>query len=68
MSAPTNLIIVCCHGIWLGGPSKGNDEAEWLIADFQKGETSTFAAHVRTGVELLLQDADSTLAFSGYLI
>ncbi|CEJ94057.1 hypothetical protein VHEMI09612 [[Torrubiella] hemipterigena] len=65
MSVPTSLIIVCCHGIWTGGPSKGKGEHEWLIADFQKGETDTFAAHARAGIECLVREPDSALAFSG---
>lgn len=64
--APTHLIIVCCHGIWLGGSTHGADEAEWLIADFQRGETPTFIQHVKAGVEALALDrSNSALVFSG---
>jgi hypothetical protein len=60
------LIIVCCHGIWLGGPSLGDDETEWLIALFQHGETPTFAEHIKAGFRLLSSTPDSLLVFSGY--
>lgn len=66
MSSPTKLIIVCCHGIWLGGPSKGYDESEWLNADFQRGETPTFIEHIKAGIKCLSEDRmNSVLAFSG---
>ena len=69
MAVPvTHLIVVCCHGIWLGGPSKGHDESEWLIVSFQKGETPTFIEHIRAGVKALAKTApgSAVLCFSGY--
>lgn len=64
---PTHLVVVCCHGIWAGGPSSdGADEAEWLVADFQRGETGIFREHVRAGVRCLAAGrGDSVLIFSG---
>ncbi|KAL8725558.1 MAG: hypothetical protein Q9166_007281 [cf. Caloplaca sp. 2 TL-2023] len=56
---------VCCHAIWLGGPSKGQDETEWAIEPFQRGETPTFIEHIKAGLKLLEEEPDSFLVSSG---
>ena len=66
MTPPTHLIVVCCHGIWIGGPARGTAESEWLIAPFQAGETPTFIEHIKAGLVLLAADPDAALMFSGY--
>ncbi|XXH04220.1 folylpolyglutamate synthase [Hypoxylon texense] len=62
---PEHAIIVCCHGIWAGGAARGHDESEWLIAEFQKGETPTFIEHIKAGLKVLRGDKTSILIFSG---
>ncbi|PLN84736.1 hypothetical protein BDW42DRAFT_30590 [Aspergillus taichungensis] len=61
----THLIIVCCHAIYLGGPTNGASEDEWLIEPFQKGETPTYTQHVKAGLGLLEGDPGGLLVFSG---
>lgn len=67
MSLANHLIIVCGHAIWLGGPRKGYDEAEWLIESYKAGETPTFIEHIKAGVEALGKDERAILMFSGYV-
>lgn len=65
MASPNHLVIVCGHGIWLGGPAKGHDEAEWLIESYKAGETPTFVEHVKAGIRILGEDERSVVMFSG---
>jgi hypothetical protein len=62
---PKHLILVCCHAIYLGGPSNGLHEEEWLMASFQSGETATFTQHAQAGLNLLSNDPSGLLIFSG---
>jgi hypothetical protein len=63
---PTKLIVVCCHGLYVGSPVPPYDEKAWLIAPFQAGEEPTFVAHIRAGIDHVAQDiANSVLVFSG---
>jgi len=42
-----------------------NDENNWLIESFQKGETATYIGHVEAGVQALAADDHAILVFSG---
>lgn len=62
---PTHLIIVCGHAIWTGGPTNGNDESEWIIEDWKRGETPTYMEHIKAGLKALADDERALLVFSG---
>jgi hypothetical protein len=68
-----NLIIVCCHAIFLPNADAPNfplysphDESNWLLAPFQRsdptsgkpGEHETFLAHVNAGIDALTVGTD----------
>ncbi|KAK5454265.1 hypothetical protein LTS15_006265 [Exophiala xenobiotica] len=63
-ASPNHLIIVCCHAIYTGGSAE--DESNWLIEPFQRGETPTYIAHIEAGVRELSRDKEhAILVFSG---
>ncbi|CAK7230631.1 hypothetical protein SBRCBS47491_007650 [Sporothrix bragantina] len=63
--SPNHLVVVCGHGIWLGGPAHGHDESEWLIESYKAGETPTFIEHIKAGIQALADDERALVAFSG---
>ncbi|CAN8106468.1 unnamed protein product [Discula destructiva] len=62
---PNHLIIVCGHAIWAGGPTTGENESEWIIEDWKKGETPTYTEHIKAGLMALNADDRALLVFSG---
>lgn len=62
---PNHLVVVCGHAIWAGGPTSGKDESEWIIEDWKKGETPTYIAHIKAGLQALSEDDRAILVFSG---
>ena len=65
MQPPSHLIVVCGHAIWAGGPSNGQDESEWIMEGWKKGETPTYTAHIKAGLKALGEDDRAMLIFSG---
>ncbi|KAI9694779.1 MAG: hypothetical protein M1822_000395 [Bathelium mastoideum] len=69
----SELIILCCHSIYLGS-SSGMDpsvESSWHLSSFQSskgsnpGEHETFILHILSSLFLLSQHRDSLLVISG---
>ncbi|EPY50931.1 hypothetical protein SPOG_00534 [Schizosaccharomyces cryophilus OY26] len=65
LSNLNHLIIIAGHAVWLGGSSQGQEDSEWILEPYQKGEGKVFAEHARKGLNLLEQDESSLLVFSG---
>ncbi|KAI4658191.1 uncharacterized protein J4E79_007173 [Alternaria viburni] len=78
-----NLIIVCCHAIFLPNADEPNFplcsphyEPHWLLAPFQKsdeatgkpGEHETFLAHIKAGIDALTVGTDAEHPPSSILV
>ncbi|USP81782.1 uncharacterized protein yc1106_09056 [Curvularia clavata] len=78
-----NLIIVCCHAIFLPNADASNlplyspyDESNWLLAPFQKsdaaagkpGEHETFISHIKAGLDALTVGVDAKHPLSSILV
>jgi hypothetical protein len=63
-----DLIIVTGHAIYLGGNNHeiGNEE-NWILEDYQKGngQVKAFVNHIKKGIELVKENDESLLIFSG---
>lgn len=61
-----NLIVCAGHAVYTGENfDKPEDDANWCLQDFQKGEPKLYLDHIRKAVELAAEDPDSIVIFSG---
>ncbi|CAN0928597.1 Uncharacterized protein C57A10.07 [Linum grandiflorum] len=63
-----NLVMVAGHSVYTSSSCGSSDkEDSWFLEAYQKhpGQASSFVAHIREGVEKLVEDKGSLLLFSG---
>ncbi|CAG8656283.1 1296_t:CDS:2, partial [Acaulospora morrowiae] len=63
-----DLVIVAGHAIFIGNDFDKMDRDEgWILEEFQKGggHVKTFIEHIRKGVELVIDNKEALLIFSG---
>lgn len=62
-----HLIILPCHSVWSGGPSKGEQRDEWHLAPFQYegNDHLCFIDHVSKSIKELKNDPHAVLVISG---
>lgn len=69
----TELVVVCCHGIFMGEPHQMVDENQWVLQPFQRSdplvnkpsEHETFIQHILTAATITHNDPRTLLVFSG---
>jgi hypothetical protein len=60
------LILVAGHAVYVGKDSStANQDENWILKNFQKGEPPCYIEHIRFGVELTASQPKSLLVFSG---
>ncbi len=61
-----NLIIVAGHAVYTGyNFSDIENDKNWYLYPFQKGEPKYYISHIKKGVELAAEDDESLLIFTG---
>lgn len=63
------LIIVAGHAVYtgekLGSIGDVENEKNWLLESYQRGQVSSFVGHIKRGVEEVVNDTEAMLIFSG---
>lgn len=73
ISKITELVLVCCHGIFMGESAGYADEHNWILQPFSRsdsmlnkpGEHETFVAHIVTAAMQVHNNPTALLIFSG---
>lgn len=61
-----NLVLVAGHGVYIAdNPDNPEDDSNWALQDFQRGEPPFYVEHICRGVRIADQDPRSLLVFSG---
>ncbi|KAI8875041.1 hypothetical protein K501DRAFT_203429, partial [Backusella circina FSU 941] len=64
----SRAIVVAGHAIYRGPliVSELSSDANWVLEPFQKGgQVNTFVQHIQKGIDILKDDPDAVLIFSG---
>lgn len=67
-SSLSTLVMVAGHAIFVSprwDPDSLNDESNWILEKFQRGQVTTFLEHIRQGVMIAANDSSALLLFSG---
>ncbi|KAI9271999.1 hypothetical protein BY458DRAFT_509191 [Sporodiniella umbellata] len=68
ISSQSHAIVIAGHAIYKGPHEVHQlfEDSNWILEPYQKGgQIETFVQHIKKGIELLRQDKDAILIFSG---